>query len=335
MGRDSPRYLPTQSLVEITARTVGRRYLLLPNAALTLRILGALGRSLALVPVELHAFAFMSNHWHALISAPHALASSRFVQHVHAKITAAVRQIHGWEGKVFGKSSHSVVAPDSEENRLRYILSQGAKEGLVASPLDWPGAHCARALAGLETLQGVWIDSQQAWSIQRGGSRSVGRKPLPAEVATVYPIELQPLPSWAGLDLDARQARVCNMVREIEESAAKLHPFPLGRDGVLAKHPMDQPERSTKRRRAPRIHTRDEATRNVFDQARAVFVNEHRNASLDLRAKRPTQLPALCFPPTMPFQLEGGVVWPRNADALELTPAGASPEDGNSASKCS
>jgi REP element-mobilizing transposase RayT len=334
MGRDSPRYLPTQSLVEITARTVGRRYLLLPSAALTRRILGALGRTLALVPVELHAFAFMSNHWHALISAPHALACSRFVQHVHAKVTAAVRQIHGWEGKVFGKSSQAVVAPDCEDDRLRYILSQGAKEGLVASPRDWPGAHCARALAGLETLQGVWIDSQQAWSILRGGTRSVGRTPLPAEIATVYPIELQPLPSWAGLELAARQARVWNMVREIEESAAEQHPVPLGRYRVLAKHPMDQPERSTKRRRAPRIHTRDEATRNVFDQARAMFVNEHRNASLDLRAQRLTQLPALCFPPTMPFQLEGGVVWPRNAASMEIPAAGAGSEGESAGSKC-
>lgn len=177
MSRKSPRYVPPGSMVELTARTVGARFLLRPTPALTERILGTLGRALSRLPVDLHAFAFLSNHWHSLVTAPDALTVSRFLQHVHSTVAVAVNELHGWDGKVFGKASQIVVATDSEERRLRYVLAQGAKEGLVASPLDWPGAHSARALCGLEELRGVWLDRSREARIRAGGGNGGGREP--------------------------------------------------------------------------------------------------------------------------------------------------------------
>ena len=41
-------------------------------------------------------------------------------------------------------------------SRLAYLLAHGVKEGLVASPYDWPGVHCARALVEGKPVSGRW-----------------------------------------------------------------------------------------------------------------------------------------------------------------------------------
>lgn len=295
-------------MVEITARTVGARFLLLPTPALTERILGSLGRALSRLPVDLHAFAFLSNHWHALLTTPDALTVSQLLQHMHSTVAVAVNDLHGWDGKVFGRASQIVVAADSEERRLRYVLAQGAKEGLVASPLEWPGAHCSRALCGLEELRGVWRDRSREARIRAGGGNGGGREPRENETSTVYPIPLVPIPSWATWSPEMRHQRARELVTEIIRDAAEKHPVPLGRELILSQDPVAQPTNS-KRGRAGVIHTSDAETRAEFLYARKVFTWEHRGASDDLRAGRPTEVPAMCFPPTTPFQREAGAIW--------------------------
>lgn len=59
----------------------------------------------------------------------------------------------------------------------------------------------------------------------------------------------------------------------------------------------------------PTDHTTEAETRAMFMYARKVFTLEHRGASGDLRAGRPTEVPAMCFPPTTPFQREVGAIW--------------------------
>jgi hypothetical protein len=295
-------------MVEITARTVGARFLLVPRPALTARILGTIGRALSLFPVDLHAFAFLSNHWHGLISAPDALAVTRFVQHVHSNVAFAVNELHGWDGKVFGRSSQIVVATDAEVERLRYLLAQGAKEGLVATPYEWPGAHCARALAGQEELFGVWLNRSRAARLRAGGGSGGGREASESELSTRYPIELVPIPSWQGLGGEVREGRVRAMVEEIVFEARAVRSRPLGLDAILRQDPASQPLKS-KRAPAPAIHTNDRETWRRFKLEKQRFTNRHRTAGLELRAGRPTEVPAMCFPPTAPFYVEDGAIW--------------------------
>ena len=43
--------------------------------------------------------------------------------------------------------------------RLYYLLSNSCKEGLVGSPLQWPGVSAAAALyRGEWTMRGIWYD---------------------------------------------------------------------------------------------------------------------------------------------------------------------------------
>ena len=62
------RFIPDGgALVEVTCRTVQGRLLLCPSPQLNDIILGVLGRAQRKHPVEIVAYAFASNHWHALL----------------------------------------------------------------------------------------------------------------------------------------------------------------------------------------------------------------------------------------------------------------------------
>ncbi len=305
MSRKSPRFIPAGSTIEITAKTVASRFLLRPSPELNAAILAILGRALSLFPVELHAFAFLSNHWHALVTVADARAAKQFIQHVHSTLATAVNRLTGWAGPVFRKASTIVVSPDAEEARLSYVLAQGAKEGLVASPLEWPGAHCARALVGLEALRGVWRD--RTYEARLSTPRR-GRKPVPAEVRTEYRIELAPLPTWGHLTVEERQSRARELVAAIETDARERHPRPLGVSAICAQDPFARPS-EIKRSTAPRIHTFSRETRAAFGAAYIAFRAEYFEARAMLRAGQLARLPAGCFPPVTPFQSEPSIIW--------------------------
>ena len=303
-------------MVEVTTRTVGARLLLRPSPMLNARILGILGRALHLYPVDLHAVVFLSNHWHALLSVSDAEALAGFLRHVNGNVAKAVQQVHGWAGPVWQRRAQVIVVADDEavEARLRYVMAHGAKEGLVASPLDWPGVTCARALVGRERLVGAWVDRTRQGQIERSG-----RVPHPGEVTTWYPIELAPLPGWAGWPEARRRALVAALVSEIEREARGR--ALLGVRGVLGQDPEAVPRRS-KRGRAPWVHAIGRATRAVFLAARATFLDVYRTAAEALRRGRPAALPAGCFPPRLAHARAPSTIWhdPDHARAPRARP---------------
>ena len=122
-----PRFVPAGSLVEITARTIGGRYFLVPSEELDAGIWSILGRALSKYPIELHAVAFMSNHWHALASVADAQALSRFVQYVHANVARLVRRLRGWTAGCF--QGRYIIAALHPKRLAAVVLSQGGKEG--------------------------------------------------------------------------------------------------------------------------------------------------------------------------------------------------------------
>jgi putative transposase len=308
VSRKSPRFIPPGSLVEITARTVGRRYLLRPSEELNAGILAILGRALALCAIDLHAIAFMSNHWHGLASVRDAEALSRFVQHLHSNLARLVHRLHGWDGSVFGKAAFIVVGAAAEEDRLRYVLSQGVKEGLVRRCVDWPGVHCARALLLREVLVGRWRDRRREHRIRAGGGRGGGRAPAPGEVETTYPIVFAPLPTWAGVPATEQLRRVRRIIDDIEASGRAQHETVLGVERVQTRDPFAKPT-EWRSGHAPAVHTNDEDERSRFTMEELSFAESYDRGRHRLRKGWPAQLPAGCFPPIAPFRRAPSLIW--------------------------
>lgn len=303
------RYLPEGGgLVEVTNRTFQGRRLLRPGRKANAIITGAFGRAAERYPVALVALVCMSNHFHLILWVPDARVLARFMGYVKSKMARELGLLHGWTGKLWA-SRYKMALISSEEAaqvaRLKYVLSQGAKEGLVATPLDWPGVHCAEALLTGRSLSGKWVD-RTGWyrATERGGGRRV------QDFVESVQLRFAPLPCWKHLSEQAYRAAVADLLAQIEDEAAlyrkeagiRLRARRQVRRRLLAVHPHT-PAKPPKRTRAPRFHA---ASRQALEKLRAMyraFVEAYRAAADELRrGNRTVPFPEGCFPPALPFQ---------------------------------
>jgi hypothetical protein len=279
-GMGAPRFVPPGSLVELTFRTNAAKFYLRPSPALNAAILGILARALTLYPVTLHAFVFLSNHWHALLTPCDGEALASFKQHVHSNIAKAVQEIHGIQGKIWapsGSKDIQVLDDDAQLKRLKYLLSHGTKEGLVTSPLLWPGVTAARALVGDEKLVGYWKDKRRLRELLK---KSKGKMPAASKYMLRIRIKLAPLPVHRKLALRERQRQIRAMIAEIEAE----YPGPkLGVQAVLDQDPNGAPA-MPKKAHAPAVHTTSTDLYDRFLVLRAAFRSSYRKSADEHRA---------------------------------------------------
>lgn len=297
------RFVPPGSLVEITCRTVQGRLLLRPSPLLNALALGVLARAARLYPVEVHAFAFLSNHYHLLLTVSSAQRLSAFMNYLNSNLAREAGRAAKWREKFWGRRYQAVLVasePETQVARLRYLLAHGAKEGLVATPLDWPGAHAARALSTGDALVGRWHNRTLEFQARRRG--------LPLDAgAFVEPetLVLAPLPCWRDLSRSDRCNRARALLREIEaearERAEATGRPPLGRSAVLAQNPHLEPNRM-KKGPAPLVHASASSTRRALVAAYRRFADAYREAASRLRrGVRDAEFPVGSFPPALPF----------------------------------
>jgi len=270
-------------MVEVTCRTIEGRCLLVPTPGFTRRVNGVIGRALHLFPVALHGYNVMSNHLHFEASSPDAELLSRFESHVLGNTARVAKDLTGWNGHVWERCQPIPILDDlAAENRLEYILANGTKEGLVISPLDWPGPSSATALYYGQTLEAEY-------PLRREGR---------VVAVASYPIRLTPIPSWSGLSLDQRTARAREMVDRITAAARQDRKGlpPLGVEAILATDPFAPV--ALDRRPAPLCHATDDRVRRDFLAARRIFLDAHARASEKFRGARgENQFPPHAFLP--------------------------------------
>ena len=135
-------------LVEITSRTQHGRFLMRPSEEVNELILGVLGRAQAMYDVVLHAFIFLANHYHLLATVLSVEQMALFTGYVNGNLAKELGRLHDWRQRFWGRRYNSCSIKFTEQDqvaRFLYILENGCKEGLVASPLEWPGVSSASA----------------------------------------------------------------------------------------------------------------------------------------------------------------------------------------------
>lgn len=298
MGRRL-RFVPEGHLVEITCRTVQGRFLLKPSAGFEEIFVGILARAAERYPVNVHAYVCMSNHYHLLVTPKSAQALAAFMRYVNSNLSREAARLHGWRGPLFSRRYQHIVVSNEEAaqvERLRYLLSHGCKEGLVASPIEWPGAHCARALLDSGSVQGVWYDrSRECLARHRGHDFD------PDDFATRHDLELALLPCWKHLPNATIRSYAAELVEEIEEETRVRHltdgTRPSGVRAVLALDPHASPKKSTWSP-APLVHAATRVVRDEMKNAYAIFCVAFREAASGLRAgDRSALFPEGAFPP--------------------------------------
>lgn len=302
------RFIPPGSLVEVTCRTVQGRLLLRPSPVLRDLTLGVLARAARLYPIDLHAFAFLSNHFHLLLTVSDARRLAEFMNYLNSNLAREAGRLIRWREKFWGRRYQAILVsnePEAQIARLRYVLAHGAKEGLVGSPLDWPGAHCARVLLGDEVATGRWIDR----TLEHAALRKK-RSTNPEAFVTVETLRLAPLPCWESCGESDRRERVRELVEGIEREARSQErqtgQAPRGREFVFRQDPHHEPNR-LKKGPAPLVHAASRAARDAFREAYGFFLGAYRRAAERLRSGSIDALfPAGSFPPPIPYRLEAG-----------------------------
>jgi REP element-mobilizing transposase RayT len=272
MGHPLRWYLP-DVVYEVTTRTTQERYLLRPGPIERVVILGILGRALAFYQcVRLHAFVYLSNHMHMLLSALDASQLAPFIGYVNGNVAKRIGARHGWSDHFWASRAHVIPVLDDEsaEGRLRYILSHGVKEGLVSRPEEWPGASSTPALLG-EPLIGRWATSKRTPRLEPASQ--------PRDDESAYPVTITPLPTWARLPPAERVARARALCDSIESEYRARRDAPvLGVAEVLATSPLARPD-DPARRPAPSCHVATPGLRAAFYNARLMFRTVYRAAA--------------------------------------------------------
>jgi REP element-mobilizing transposase RayT len=293
MGRKL-RYLPDDThLVEITCRVIQRRFLLRPSPLLTAIIIGTLARFQKRYKMRICSLIYLSNHCHLLLRPRSVQQLASFMRDVNSKIAREAGRLHGWREKLWGRRYTDIVTshePEAQIARLRYLLEQGCKEGLVASPRHWPGASSIRALMSGEPLEGIWIDRTEQF---RAGERG---EPNPDVAFTsTHRLELSPLPCWEELTAHQCQATIRSMVREIEDEMEGVEV--LGKQAICEQDPHDRPASSPPRTPAPRFHAVAPRVRRALEVAYHLVRIAYHQAVDNYRAGRPGEFPAGCYAP--------------------------------------
>ena len=299
------RFIPEHSLVEITTRTLQGRLLLKPSPELKDLILGVIGKAQHDYKMVLQGFVVASNHAHFFARPSSAWQLARFMQFVNANIAKEAARHHDWPERVWSRRYRAIPVVDDQaaHARMRYILSHGAKEGLVAAAGSWPGPNCIAALTHGDLLRGTWFDRSAEYR-----ARAAGKDVKPREFATTYDVKLTPLPCLLHLTEDQRQAHYRRVVREIDAAAAAANKekgrAPMGVQAILDQDPHHRPK-APARSPAPLVHAHDDEKRDAYLTAYRVFVaNFHAGVdSLKAKAKQITELfPDWAFPPALPFK---------------------------------
>lgn len=299
----APRFVPPNSLVEVTLRTVAGVMLLRPTPELVAQIWGILGRALELYPVRLHAVQFMSNHVHMLLSTDHGKQLAAFTKYLNRNISAVVKKMLHWKGPVWEPRPHYAIILDDAAAmaRFQYVHSNGVKEGLVDHPSDSPWVSSAQALLGNGEVVAHW-----ASTADRRRARRLGESTDARECGKEYRIVFTPLPGTEDLTADERRAMVAETFDEIARAAhiARDGRPTLGVEAIVTPQPLVPSE--LEKAPGPVVHGSSETEKEEFVAVRNEFIRAFRQAAKALaEGNRDAKFPPGSLPPNLPF-----VPWP-------------------------
>lgn len=284
MGHRIRWYLPLE-LLEVTIKTLEGRFWLRPDPQCRAIVLGIFGKALKHYGgIRLHGFETPSNHLHYLISATDPAQIPFFLDFVHANIARQINQLRQRTGAFWSRRGMviAVVDDDAQIARLRYLLAQGPKAGLVASPRDWEGASATPALLGDMTLPATYT----SLDTRRRNAKRVRPRPN-AELGESVPIRLAPLPVWEKRSPKALRAAHEQLVTSIEKeyAGAKVR----GAKWVRDQSPDDCPA-EVERSPAPLCHASSPAAAQRYRAAYRTFRDHYNKAtSHDSKQREPAR----------------------------------------------
>ena len=296
----------------VTCRNIMGFLLMRPNPHTNRIIAGALAyaKEKSEAGIELHAYVFMSNHYHMLITSRDQRTLSNFMCRFNGSLGKELGIIHNFHGKIWHAryTASEVLDDQALEDRYRYIFKNSIKENLVEHPRDWPGLHAYRSICEGEVVKGIWINRTTLYQArQRAQLKKNKGKPKPKESdhTTERTLTLDgPPPLWEGMSEEVYKAHCQRIADEVVAECATLRRQEgkgvLGVQGILAQE-IIQP-RFTKRSPRPLCHATCPKALSDFIELYDAFTGSFFDASSHLRE----HVACHCCTPEVSFP-EGGV----------------------------
>ena len=281
-------YLPSM-MVEVTIKTLEGRFWLRPDPQCRAIVLGVFGKALRHYPsVCLYGLETPSNHVHYLVSTSAPEELPLFLDFVHANIARQINWLRQRTGVFWSRRGMviAVVDDDAQIARLRYLLAQGPKAGLVASPKDWEGASATPALLGDMTLPATYT----SLDVRRRNAKLARPRPE-AALGESVPIKFAPLPVWKKRSTRALRTAHEQLVAGIEREYADTNH--RGAKWVRSQSPDDLPT-DVERSAAPLCHASTTVTAASYRNAYREFRDRYRRAAIGLAKKRAPAKQAVC-----------------------------------------
>jgi REP element-mobilizing transposase RayT len=156
-----PRYLIKGSTSLITRRCTERKFFLRPDKKVNKIILYCLGYGSCRYNVDIHAFCFLSNHYHLITTDPYCNMPF-FMTWVNAFIAKHLNMILERKGHFWAPGSYSMakighpdyhVSPEDVKDKLVYVYTNPVSAGLVKHYKDWPGVISTPKQMGGEPIE--------------------------------------------------------------------------------------------------------------------------------------------------------------------------------------
>ena len=233
--------------------------------------------------IELHHYAFLSNHFHLLISAAKTEHMSKFLGHFKGNLARELGRVHDWHGTLWQKrfSNEEILDEGGLEEIFKYITQNSVKEGLVDHPSQWSGVHGYHQLVEGKELSGDRLDRTSLYRA-RSRANAKGEVVQEGDYTTAYKAVLTPPPMWHGdteQEYRERCKRLCDQA--IDEALSKREKPSMGMSKVLAQDIYKA--RFTKRSPRPLCRTKCIERMKAFKAAYFTFKAQFQEASAILR----------------------------------------------------
>ena len=244
--------------------------------------------------IKLHHYAFLSNHFHLILSARTRGDLASFMRLFKSKLTRELNRFHRRSGTIWGSryASEEVLDEESLIELIKYITQNCVKEGLVDHPSEWTGLHGCHQLLERRVVRGPFVHRARLY-----------KEPdlTEQEVTTYHEVRLEPPPMWEREGLEAYYERAAVLCEEAIIEARQLRESKaMGMKRVLQ-------QRVFQARRAPQgtrplCRTKCIELLKAFRKRYYRFKYEFQEVSREVRRsiELGLPLPAVCFP-------EGGV----------------------------
>jgi REP element-mobilizing transposase RayT len=260
----------------VTRRCSQRQFLLRPGRLLNQVFLFLLALAAGRFGVRIHAFCVLSNHYHLVLTDPHARLPA-FCQFLDGLAARALNALHGrWES-FWAPDSYSAVVLATPEDLLAkaaYVLANPVAAGLVRSASSWPGLWSGPDAAGT------------VLKVQRPAHFFDPDGQLPRSAA----LPISAPPGFASAE--AFRGALATALADREGVERQGRSF-LGRGRVLAQRPTARPPSGEPRRQLrPRVAARDKWKRVEMLGRLASFLDAYREARDVRRAGLAALFPA-------------------------------------------